>query len=439
MTNEDIYSNLGVNGFQPSTIDLVAIVRNSPRQSLLPDYDLSSDAFIIAPNSFNVTVKQSPVVQQRYAGEGAETNTFMIPNAEITATFKLPLNVPNLGYTDPAFALLWDYCKLAYYGTAGVIKSRIIVGAGETVLSATNAVDFINFTGAAQIVDGGASEDVVVVSANKTARTITILSPVAITHTMDAEIIAYTSRSSDIEREPAFSLFSLREGVLSPVLVNKLTIDINAGEEIVVSVDLLSLNIDRTQQAEIKTVFASLMSNFAKISSPSQILNGSIVVLSANNTIVNSDYAMEVVLGDNLVAGNQTIDLPLNLITGAQIVIDNNLKNIHCLHSVKRSLVARRRENSFPFAAVSEGRNITGNIKYRHSADPFVFAEKLSGPSGIGNGGFNLTFDTFKIKLPQVIWAPSENTGEVEGYQERTLNWIMGADYFNSMPILESL
>jgi hypothetical protein len=178
------------------------------------------------------------------------------------------------------------------------------------------------------------------------------------------------------------------------------------------------------------------LNKYSKDMAVGQNLNGSIVQIMSVN-MVTGDYGMGAVLGNNLVSGNQTIDLPLNLITGITITIENNLQNIYTLHSLKSDLEEKRQENMYPFALVSTGRRISGNITYRHPIDPFVFAEKISGPSGIGNNGMAINFDTFKIIMPQILWSPSTGTGKVNEYQERTLDWVMAADNFNSMPILE--
>lgn len=435
---QDIYSDLGVPGFQESIVDLLAIVRNEPRQSLLPNYNLINDAILIAPNSVNSIIKQSPNVEQRFAGEGAEANNFWIPQMSVGCNFDCPLMIPAIGYINPALALLWDFCRLAYYGTAGVVKSKLVLSAsvGDNSLSLTNIADFINMVGTGTISDGTISENISIVSANKSTRTIALSGPLQHNYGTDAEVVAYLPRDTNIEREPAFSLFSLREGLFAPTLINKLTIRIAAGEEISISAETMSLNIYRDKQLEIKSVVSELLGKYARDMAIGQILNGSLVQILPVDT-VSGTYGMGSLLGDNLVSGNQTIDLPLNLITGITITIENNLRNMYSLHSLKNDLVQKRRENIYPFALISEGRRISGNITYRHSIDAFAFAEKLSGPSGIGNKGLAVSFDTFKIIMPQILWSPSTGTGKVNEYQERTLDWVMGADYYNSMPILE--
>ena len=436
---EDIYSSLDAPGFDPSILDVVAIVRNSPRESVFNPYNIM-DAAVISPSKFKFNLEQAPKLDTRHAGEGAESNTFAIGNVSILSSLSMPLQMPAIGYTDPAFALLWDYCRLAYWGTASVIKGRLTVGCnqGDSVLTISNISDFMPFVGTAKIVENNIEEVIVIESVDKTARQITLVTPIGAVYTTDAQIIAYLPRSAEVEREPCFSLLSLREGLIAPCLVNKIVLDISAGKEVTISVDIVSANIDRSKQLEFKSVASDLLKKHIAIYGISQFMNGTMAKISS---ISNNDgvFGLESVLGDNLFSGNQSLDLPLNLITGFTITIDNGLKNIYCLHSLEDDNTKRRRENSFPYAIYSEGRKITGSINYRHPANPFVFAERLSGPAGLGNGGLVITLDTFKLSIPEIVWSPSTSNSDIGEYQERTLDWIMGAQHYNSMPIIESV
>ena len=125
------------------------------------------------------------------------------------------------------------------------------------------------------------------------------------------------------------------------------------------------------------------------------------------------------------------------MITGIRIIIDNGLEGIYTLHSSKTDRTERRRENSYPLAMTCRGRKISGEIKYRHQIDPLGFAERLSGPSALSNGGLIIKFAGAKITIPEIVWSPSSSQGNISDFQDRTLNWAMVAQHFNSMPILE--
>jgi hypothetical protein len=446
MNTFDYFSNLGALGYQEGAVDLLAIIRNEPKESM-PPYNLTNDLSeynIISANSFDLNPKQTPQIDTRYAGEGAESNTFLIPNISIKSTINLPLQSSLLGLVDPSFALLWDYCKLAYWGTAGIAKAKIIfdtdvIPVGQTVLTISNISDFFQEFSEVKIVrEDGLSETINVSVVDKSSRSLILSSPTQLEHTIDSEIIGYLLRNTSIEREPAFSLLSFREGLLYPCLVNKISIDFSASDPISIAVEIFALNMDREKQIDLVSgnILNNLFNKFVKTNRVSQIIHGSLVKIGPSS-FNSGTFGLERTLGDNFLSGFQSLDLPLNLITGINITIDNNLKEIYTLHSLKTDLTKKRRENSFPFALVSGGRTITGNIKYRHPINQFAFAERLSGPSALANGGLIVKFDTFKITIPEIVWSPSTSTSKVEDFQNRTLNWSIVAQHFNEMPILE--
>jgi hypothetical protein len=433
----DIYSNLGALGYQEGNTDLLAIIKDSPRQSLILETLPSIDPnHIITAGSFNFTPEQTPKTDNRYAGEGAESNTFMIPNVSIKADFTMPFLTPSIGYVDPVIALLWDYCKLAYWGTAGVAKARVISTSGNEI-EISNIADFMIFNTESSTAihkkSNGTTEDIVITEANKVTRTITLENSLS---SSDGEIIAWLPRESVVEREPAFSLISLREGLISPCLVNKISMNINAGEDINIDVGISALNIDRQLQMQLRSALSTTLSQYAKFNRVSQILNGTMATISPASSS-SGEFGLELPIGDCLTSGFQGLDLPLHYITGITISIENNIKEIYTSHSVKTDIKEKRRENSFPLALYCQGRTISGTIKYRHPLEPMAFAERLSGPSALAGGGIIITVDNMKIVIPEIVWSPSTSSAEITEFQERELKWTMVAQNYNDMPILD--
>jgi hypothetical protein len=118
------------------------------------------------------------------------------------------------------------------------------------------------------------------------------------------------------------------------------------------------------------------------------------------------------------------------------LTIDNQLKEIYSNHSLKSNVQSRRRENAYPYALYSEGRLITGKIKYRSPIDFFANLERLAGPSSINGGGLTIDYGNFKITLSEIAWEPSTGESNLESLN-REINFTMLSENRNSMPSLE--
>lgn len=432
----DFYSKLGALGFQVGSIDVLALLRGAYPQGY-PIGSLPTDVTLyefINANSFDFNVKQAVKTDSRYAGEGAEPNTFSIPNISLSGELKFLLQQPSMGYIDPAFALLWDYCRLAYYGTAQTIKCSLKEDAlaGSESLVVTNIVDFIStYSGFNEVLiidELGNFENITISDVSKADKTLSLVDPLSNNWLTGSEIIAVLPRAVNIEREPSFSVISLREGLITPCLVNKLVIDITAGKQVSVTAELFSLNINREKQIELVDILPNLQDEFVNQYRVSQILDGSMISLSESNSEMG-DFGLETLIGDCLFTGYQSLDLPLNMVTGITITIDNNLDNIYAFHSLKSDITKKRRENSFPSALISKGRKITGTIKYNHPVDAYGFAEKLAGHIS----GLKVNFGDCYIDFPNIVWSPSTSSASMDENQNRTLNWSILGQHFNSM------
>jgi hypothetical protein len=118
------------------------------------------------------------------------------------------------------------------------------------------------------------------------------------------------------------------------------------------------------------------------------------------------------------------------------LTIDNQLKELYSNHSLNSNVQSRRRENIYPYALYSEGRIITGKIKYRSPIDFFSNLERLAGPSSINGGGLIIDFGNFKITMNELAWEPSSSEGNMES-QTREINFTMLSETRNSMPSLQ--
>lgn len=451
-------SELDILGFQEAAVDMLAIIRhdrdNEPRENFVPDLpvnfptDLSKYRLILA-DSFNFNLKQDANIDNRFAGESAESNTFYVSNISTRSNFNLPLRIPDVGFVDPAFDLLWDCCRYSIYGTATLIKANVLETIGNKMV-VDNVSDFVSLSGNLENVkckiydiDGNIA-DAAIVGVIKSAQTVEVadltLQPV--------KVIAYLPRNNSVERIPSFSMISLREGMLSPCLVDKIEIQITQGEPISVKFEIASIGNFKEKQIITRTLlYNDLLKYDSQINAISHIVNGSTIRISPASS-KSGAFGLSTPLGDDWFKGYQSLRLPVN-ITGLTITIENKLVDAYALHSISLERSVRQRENSFPYAIVSEGRKISGNIKYISPLNPIGVMERLAGPSALVTtkdpldgslvtGGLIVDFGGFKLTLPELVWSPSSSSSKISEFQDRTINWALVSDGERiAMPELE--
>jgi len=437
--NGDLYSTLG---FQQSYVDLLAIVRDSPNEE-----KINSSANSITPNnilpveSFAFKITQESLEQNRLAGGSADPNTFNIHPISIRSNIKMPLVVPVIGWVGQYFADLWDCAGLAHWGTptATIANLTSDISIGTSILNINNPADFVSLPTPFNLYIKSLShpensENISVTSVDKSNRTLTLISPVLKNHTKnDTLLITYSNTLYSPPREPSFSLFSLREGLLTPSLINQLTIEAQIGQSININCEIASLNIFRDSQLDMHVYKDALRQSYGQMPI-SMIANSYLVSISPLTTDTNL-YGLPTALGDELFAGYQSFNLPSAIVTGITLTIENSLNDVYSAHSMK-SGSSIYRDNRMPYALVSNGRTIKGTIKYLSPIDPYLLAERLAGPSGLNGGGIRINFGMFYIDLPTVAWKPSTSEGNVSDNQTRTLEFTFVGNTFDSMPTL---
>jgi hypothetical protein len=113
-------------------------------------------------------------------------------------------------------------------------------------------------------------------------------------------------------------------------------------------------------------------------------------------------------------------------------------KNIYNPVSFKSSIDKNNIEkNLLPYAYYSTGRSISGNITYSSPIKPWLFAEKLSGPSSINNGGIIFDFGPFKLELPEIIWSTQSSESSMEQVHQKRVNWSVVSKNFDFDPYLK--
>jgi hypothetical protein len=437
-------------GFNPGYSDLLAICRDSPRETdidglvsaILPEY-------IVPAESFSLQLEQSSVSRDRRAGEGADPNSFTLAQVSLRGSLKMPLLAQATGYIDWSLAALWDLALLGYWGTSSAAMSRIVsntpgvaIAAGASTMIVDNIADFLPISrpfNLAILPESGSSEiseTVVVTGVNKSTRTLTFSSGTTQSHTPNSTILAarITTNQAPI-REPAFSLFSLREGLLSPCLVDKITIDADAESGITVSVEFAALKIKRATQIDLRSEYTDLMTAFSRITPPIRKVDPMMIQikpLSANS----GNFGLATAIQNPLMEGFQGSNLLSTAFTGFSITIDNQLQEVYTSHSLSNDPEIRQMENSYPFALVSQGRKISGSLKYKNPIAPWAALERLAGPSSLNGGGMEVDFSDCVIRLPEIAWSPSTSNGDVKSDQTRELKWSLVSETYDSSPVL---
>lgn len=445
---DEMYSLYSSLGFNQSFTDLLAILKNNPRENNF-DFDISNIRVqdIIPAKSFGFTINQASAYPTRLAGEGAESSTLLIGTKKSRANIVLPIIAPSEGWVEPIVGLLWDLCKQAWWGTATSAVGRLIsptndnpINSGQPEIYTDNISDFATFVTPFPVkitstIDNE-YEIVNVVEISKSDRKLILENPTQYSYNANEAIITFLPTFAGPEREPDFSLMSLREGMLTPCLVGKLSIE---ASDVKTQIDLTSelafINTFRQQQIDLRGVRQTLLTQMAK-KGLGRLIYGSEITISST-TPTSGAFGLGVALGNEIFGGYQGMSIHPTTITGVSISIDNHLNDLYTSHSTANTIDKRNEQNNHPLALYSDGRTISGKITYKSPLEAWAVLERLAGPSSINNGGLIINFGSFKITMSQIAWQPSQGSGKANEDEERTLEWTMLAESFDDMPRLE--
>lgn len=438
----DDASGLGIPHLGSGFNDIVAFIFDSPRETSLD----ATAADILAKNileaqTFRLTLDQKSVNQEKLIGENADITNLSIGQISINGTLDTLLMQPISGWVTPLINTLWDRTRLSYYGTATAAVGNLIsnVGVGATTIITDNISDFAPLPTPFNLrilSDVETPETISVVNVHKSSRTLMMNSSISYAHTINNTTLSslpYNSAQSPI-REPAFSLLSLREGLLSPCLIDKISIEANADNPVKLSINFKALRIYRDKQIDLYASKENLKSQIFKIHDPTRVVNGTNVKVYLSSA-ASGAFNLATELGDPILSGYQGLQIPEFTITGITLNINNQLKEVYTAHSINRNIQLRRRENSYPYSLVSEGRIITGTIRYRSPIDFWSNLEKIAGPSSINGGGLTIDFGNFKIVMDEIAYQPSTGNGDMQT-QNREISFTMLSETKNGMPIL---
>lgn len=436
-------SNLSIPHLGSGFNDIVAFIFDSPKEfNLNASYNDINYQNILEVKSFSFNFNQKSTNQSRYLGQGAEQSVLSIGQISIAGNLKTNLFQNEMGWVMPVFANIWHKTKESWWGTSTAAAGKLIqdVFSGDNFLQTDNISDFSNLATPFIlniITDTETPENVIVSSVDKTTRTLNLESSLANDHSKNDTTIVNLQNNNNFKpnTEPSFSLLSLREGLLSPSLINKITIDANSGQDVDVDIEFKSLGIYRNRQIDLSQNRQTVIENFSKTNKVLRKINGTNVKLQLSSCN-SGTFGLLTALGDNLFSGFQGLDIPEFTITGISLTIDNQLKEVYTNHSLSFNPQIRRKENYYPFALYSEGRTISGKIKYKSPINFFSNLERLAGPSSINGGGLIVDYGNFKITMNEIAWEPSSGDGNMES-QTREINFTMISETRNAMPTLE--
>jgi hypothetical protein len=381
---------------------------------------------------------------ERYAGEGANPNTFQLGPKEYNVSFTYPFKVDSWGYLDFSLAAFFDYCIQAFQGSPTSIIGRFTsdnsstIAAGTTQLYVDNIAEFMGLTvpfNAKIKSDNNANYDLVeVTGVNKASRMLTVVAGINAAISRDTSYISVNPQS--LGKEASFSLFTLKQGLLSGCLVEKFAINFKPGEQIIAYIDLKVLNVDRTYQVQMFNNFTSIIQNYFK-KKPSYILNGSNVRVYKSAPEYGL-FGLGTMIDSKLFRGFQQSQLDSIYVTEIDISIENNLKPIFTLNSKGSDPKQNFFKNSLPYGYYSEGRKISGSITYTGPIKPWAMVEFLSGPSSINNDGITFDMGPIKLELPEVVWSTVSQEHSRMDYQKNKVNFSVATQNYTFDPVLKS-
>jgi len=431
--------------FEIGSYDIIALSREFSED---PDFNQSfsniNQNYLFSLNDLSLRGTQESDTGQRYAGEGANPNTFQLGPKEYILTFTYPLKVDSWGYLDFSLASLFDYCVEAFKGSPTSYIGRFtsdntsVIGIGSTQVYIDNISEFMSLDlpfDAKIKNDNSTYYDLVqVTNVNKANRTLTISAGINTSFNRDSSFISVNPKTSG--KEPSFSLFTFKQGLMSGCLVDKFSLSIRPGEPIIASIEVKVLNVDRKYQVDMYNQFSSILENYFK-KKPSYILNGYSVRVYKSAPEYGM-FGLGGVLDSKLFGGFQQTQLDSIYVTEMQISIENNLKPVYTLNAKGSNKKLNFFKNSLPFGYYSEGRKISGSITYTGPMKPWSMVEFLSGPSSINNDGITFDMGPIKLELPEVIWSTDSQEHSATEFQKTKVNFFVASQNYTFDPVLKS-
>ena len=446
-TNQDpiFYTRIFSPAYEVGYYDCLAIAKET---DISPVNDLTVDSldtnYLFAANSINLNYAAEVSLSNRLAGEGANPNTFKVNSRQLTLDFTIPIRVESWGYVDSVFSAIYDYFILGHKGNATTFVGRFKYSdveelSGVSELYIDNIADFTGlvtpFEAYIRTDGGGAAETVIVSEVDKTNKKLNLQSSIVNSYDPYETYIWAKGVLIEEDREPAFSLFSLREGLLSGCMVDRITLNMVPGQTLEANVSIKFTNLDRAYQSILLEQFDDIVSNVNK-RKPNYLINAATISLESTSTSGGS-FLLGSPKESTFFRGFEELNIRDFEINEISLELNNNLQPVYPLRSSSRSYTERFDQNRNPYAYYSNGRSISGTIKYTSPIKPWLFAEKLSGPSRINKSGLVFNFGSFKLTLPEIVWSPQSSNSAMEQNLQKTVSFNVVTNSLTFDPYLE--
>ena len=207
------------------------------------------------------------------------------------------------------------------------------------------------------------------------------------------------------------------------------------GNTLEANVSIKFTNLDRNYQSILHQQFDEIVSNVNK-RKPNYLINASTIRVESTSPTGGS-FLLGTAKDAEFFRGFEEINLRDFTINQITLEFSNNLQPVYSLNSTAKSFIDRFDENRQPYAYYSNGRSITGTIKYTSPMKPWLFTEKLSGPSKINKTGLVFNFGSFKLTLPEIIWSPQSAESGMDQNLQKTVNFEVVVNNLTFDPYLE--
>lgn len=442
---DEVLSQYFVPGFQTGYYDILIMSRNPYYE---PDFvlnfnDIDSN-YYFAVSNLNVAYNQSGEYEGRLAGEGPDNNTFAVGRKEISLSFTMPIKMESWGYTSFSFDAIYDYFLNGFKGTETPYIGRLdetnpTLPIGSTQIQIDNILDFLNISVpfSAKIksdLKAETEETVTITNVSKANKTVTLSSGTVYNHTSNISYVYAVPESPPEDRQPQFSLLSLREGFFVGCIVEKVSFKITPDSVLEAEIEVKALDIDSKYQIDLTQNFNTIISNLSK-RKPHFKLHGS--RFRIENTTTTPDYfKLGFATDDSFFNGYEGLNIPNFTINSISLDLVNNLEPVYTLHSKMNSYAQRFGHNMLPLGYYSKGRKISGEINFTSPMSPFALADKLAGFSSVNNGGIRYNFGPFKIEFDEVTWSPDNSSASVDTNHTKIVKWSIATDSLLKQPIL---
>jgi hypothetical protein len=433
-----------VPGYQTGYYELLCLSTNSysdgVRNFNINDFD---PYFYLSVSDFNTQYANAADTESRYAGEGSSPTTFELKAYEIRLKFSMPIRVNSNGYTNLGFDLLYNYGIFGYYGSKTKITGRyksntptVPITSGASSIVIDNIVEFLDLNTPFSITiysdDNSESlETLNVSSVNKSTKTLNLSSSTIYTHTPSKSYVSVNT--SIISSFPnTFSILSLREGLFTDCLVDKITFNIKPDSSVVAEFEIVALNLNSQFQVNARDNFNNILSQLKKYRPYQKISGANFRILPyANST---GFYGLDDVKNSPFMYGFRGLELTNFFINDVSLEISNNLEASFTLKSRTSVLNQSAGDNLLPFAYSSKGRKVESTINYTSSINPYLLFEKIAGPNSLNGGGLIYHFDKFSATFHEIAYSPGDTSATMDDNVKKSLKWAMTTGNLNYIP-----